>query len=138
MPNVLAFYPTTIDDIQEIIRCADLAGKKVRSCGQTHSWSMLYADENQVLINTQDLGPDSEKVVLTADKTRVTIMASATTLDVKNKQLDEKFSLMFNVILDSVTYGGTVNTGCHVRTYRVEKSAVVMVNSNDSVDSLRY
>lgn len=137
MPNVLAFYPKAVEDIQEIIKTAALAGRKVRSCGARHSWSMLYADKDQVLIDAQYLGPASEKVVLNADKTQVTVMANATALEVKKRQLSEKFSLMFNAILDNVTYGGTVNTGCHVRTYQVEKSTVVMVNSNFTVDSVK-
>ena len=112
---MLAFYPTTIGKIQCIIKLAAIAGLKVRSCGSGHSWSMLYADEGQVLIDPQYLGPDDEKVVLSDDKTHVTIMANATTFEVKQEQLQKKFSLMFNVILGAVTYGGTVNTGCHVR-----------------------
>ena len=79
---------------------------------------MLYADEGQILIDPQNLGPEDEKVVLNADKTQVTIMPNATTLELKNKQLDEKFNFMFNVVLDSVTYGGTVNLGCHVSKYK--------------------
>jgi hypothetical protein len=111
--NVLAFYPNTITQIQKIIKLAAAAGMKVRFCGSTHSWSHLYADSGQILIDPQHLGPKEEKVRLNADKTQVTIMSNATTLELKEKQLKEKFNFMFNVVLDSVTYGGTVSVGCH-------------------------
>ena len=111
---VFAFYPTKVAHIQHIIKLAAIAGMKVRSCGSKHSWSMLYADAGQILIDPQYLGPEEEKVVLSADKTQVTIIANATTHEVKKQQLEKKFNFMFNVVLDSVTYGGTVNVGCHV------------------------
>ena len=112
--SVFAFYPDVILDVQNIIRLASIAGLRVRSCGATHAWSELYADEGQVLIDPQNMGPQSERVTISSDRTKLTVMANATTFMVKEAQLQHKFSLKFNVILDSVTYGGTVNTGCHV------------------------
>ena len=112
--SVFAFFPDTIVDVQNVIRLALIAGLRVRSCGATHAWSDLYADEGQVLIDPQNMGPESERVAISSDRTKLTVMANATTLMVKEAQLQHKFTLKFNVILDSVTYGGTVNTGCHV------------------------
>ncbi|XP_065842913.1 L-gulono-1,4-lactone dehydrogenase-like [Oscarella lobularis] len=111
--SVFAFFPDTIVDVQNVIRLALIAGLRVRSCGATHAWSDLYADEGQVLIDPQNMGPESERVAISSDRTKLTVMANATTLMVKEAQLQHKFTLKFNVILDSVTYGGTVNTGCH-------------------------
>ena len=114
MKRVRVFFPTAVEQVADVIKLASIAGLKVRSTGSTHSWSMLYADIDQVLINPENMGPKDEKVVLNEDRTQVTIMTNATTLELKRKQLREDFNIMSNVILDSVTYGGTVNTGCHV------------------------
>ncbi|XP_062512143.1 uncharacterized protein LOC134187974 [Corticium candelabrum] len=111
--RVRVFFPTAVEQVADVIKLASIAGLKVRSTGSTHSWSMLYADIDQVLINPENMGPKDEKVVLNEDRTQVTIMTNATTLELKRKQLREDFNIMSNVILDSVTYGGTVNTGCH-------------------------
>lgn len=99
--NVLVYFPTRIDHIQHAIKLASVAGMKVRSRGTAHSWSRLYADENQLLINPEHLGPDEEKVVLNADKTEVTIMANVTMVEVKKRQLKDEFTILSNVIIDS-------------------------------------
>ncbi|XP_065846489.1 uncharacterized protein [Oscarella lobularis] len=113
--NVLCFYPTTIDDVRNIIKWSAAAGLSVRTCGSTHSWTMLYPDSGQVLIDPRHLQPEKGEKLIDYDEKEacVTVLCNATTLQVKNDQLEKKYNFLFNAILSGVTYGGLIGTGCH-------------------------
>lgn len=49
--EVRHFYPTTVSDVQEIVRWARAMGHRVRCAGFRHSWSPIHADDNEVLIS---------------------------------------------------------------------------------------
>ena len=77
---------------------------------------MLYPDSGQVLIDPRHLQPEKGEKLIDYDEKEacVTVLCNATTLQVKNDQLEKKYNFLFNAILSGVTYGGLVGTGCHV------------------------
>lgn len=50
MQPILACWPTTVEEVQAVIRGAKFLGLKVRAAGATHTWTPLYSDKGQVVM----------------------------------------------------------------------------------------
>eukprot|EP00118_Oscarella_pearsei_P025197 m.307717 g.307717 ORF g.307717 m.307717 type:complete len:730 (+) comp42705_c0_seq1:193-2382(+) len=113
--NVYAFYPLRLWHVKVIIKIAHFARMKVRTVGATHTWTSLYPDQDQVLINPQLLLPEpgSQEAEYDATTHRVTVLCNVTTSALKHHQLENGYNFMFNTVLGGVTYGGIIGTGCH-------------------------
>ena len=53
--QILAVYPTTVEEVQTVVRAARQLGLRVRAAGRGHSWSPLFADEGDVVMHVKDL-----------------------------------------------------------------------------------
>lgn len=110
------FSPTTLSELQEIVRQAVQAGATVRVSGQRHSQPPLVTDDNrdapnpnQWLIDLscyKDLGPGgNQSIVLQSSENRVTVNTG-----VREDELDA-FLTTNNMLLRTVTAGGFFSLG---------------------------
>lgn len=65
-PNV-TFEPKSRTGVQNIIQWARRHGKRVRASGYRHTWSNMYADDDQVLISMIPVATSTNHLVLTHD-----------------------------------------------------------------------
>ena len=114
--KVLCLYPSTLGEVHNIIKHANVAAMRIRTSGANHSWTNLFPDENQALIDPRFLEPreGEERIHYDESESCVTILCNVLTSEVLCHQLEHKYNFPFNVILGGVTYGGIVSTGCHV------------------------
>ena len=53
--NVFVVAPSSVAQIQQVVQAARREGLKVRCVGSAYSFSDLYADEEQLVVETKDL-----------------------------------------------------------------------------------
>lgn len=107
----ISCYPESVEELIQIVQIAYEARMKMRVVTQGHSWSALVPS-NDILIFMERLN----KVVLdTSDETNplVVIEAGATVKEVNDVLEHHGYALPFNVVLESVRYGGLISTGSH-------------------------
>jgi hypothetical protein len=105
------FHPESVDDLKAIVKRARNEGKRVRVCGDGHSWSALVPTTDfMVFVSKLD-----NVVVDKSDpgRPRVTMEAGATVRKVLQAMRAARVALPSNVVLGSVQYGGLIATGCH-------------------------
>ena len=105
------FHPGSVEDLQRIVERARNEGKKVRVCGDGHSWSSLVPTRDfMVFVSKLD-----EVVIDKSDPARplVTVETGATVRKVLTAMRQAHVALPSNVVLGSVQYGGIIATGCH-------------------------
>jgi hypothetical protein len=105
------FHPASLADLKAIVKRARNEGRKVRVCGDGHSWSSLVPTSDfMVFVSKLD-----QVVVNKTDPARplVTMESGATVRQVLTAMRAAHVSLPSNVVLGSVQYGGLIATGCH-------------------------
>ncbi|XP_059095639.1 uncharacterized protein LOC131890329 [Tigriopus californicus] len=45
------FFPNTFQELQQVVHFAKDQGKRVRCCGMRHSWTPVFADDDEILIS---------------------------------------------------------------------------------------
>ncbi len=106
-----SFYPQHAEDLATIVRFASETGKKLRVVTSGHSWSALVPTDD-ILVYAGALN----KVTMDlsdADQPRVVVECGATVKEVNNVLEQHDCALSFNVVLESVRFGGLVSTGSH-------------------------
>lgn len=106
-----SFYPRNSDDLTQIVRFACENGKKIRAVGTGHSWSAI-APTNEILVYVQHLN-HVEMDLSDANQPRVIVEAGATVKEVNTVLEAHGYALPFNVVLESVRFGGLISTGSH-------------------------
>lgn len=101
---------TCLADIQAAIRDARAAGQRVRAVARAHTWSDVFVDDGDVLVDVSALNAIT---AFDAAARTVTVQAGVTTADLIPLQLESGLAVPSNVILDTVTYAGIVNAACH-------------------------
>lgn len=101
---------TCLADIQAAVRDARAAGQRVRAVARAHTWSDVFVDDGDVLLDVSRL---DAVTALDAAAQTVTVQAGVTTADLIPLQLETGLFVASNVILDTVTYAGIVNAACH-------------------------
>lgn len=105
------FHPASLSDLKAVVKRARNEGKKIRVCGDGHSWSSL--------VKTRDFMVFMSKLnKVSIDKTHpaeplVTMESGATVRNVMTAMRGAGVALPSNVVLGSVQYGGIIATGCH-------------------------
>ena len=109
-PNYI-FFPHSAEDLIEIVHFARNHGKQVRAVGSGHSWSALVPT-HEVLVNVQTMNAVTMELADPANP--CVIMESGATVREVNDILEAHgYALPFNVVLESVRFGGLISTGSH-------------------------
>lgn len=108
---VATAVPRTIDELQDIVRAAAAAGRRVRAVASGFSWSAFAATED-VLICCERL---NDIAIDTSDPTRPTVWVGP---GVTNRELNaalarHDLTLPYNVVMETVRVGGIVSVGTH-------------------------
>ncbi|KAK3598520.1 hypothetical protein CHS0354_005801 [Potamilus streckersoni] len=119
--SVLSSKPKSLTELQTLISVAKSSGLKVRCAGTKHSWSPIFADQNQLLIYMDKMASDypnnqrifMEEVQCHSDTVKVHIMSGVTNEEFKQFQLDNNISLPCNILLTVVQTVSVVVTGSH-------------------------
>lgn len=110
--------PKSVREIQGILAQARAKSPmpKIRCMGSGHSWTHLFADDGSWMLDTSGLND----IVWNADNPyQVTIGPGVTSgqlgtyMDAKERGKYRGLFLASDVVLESVTYGGTINAACH-------------------------
>jgi len=105
------FYPSQLEDLIAIVRFAGESNKRIRAVATGHSWSALVPTDD-ILVNVQKLNAVTLDLA-DADHPRVTVECGATVLEVNTVLEKAGYALPFNVVLESVRFGGLIATGSH-------------------------
>ncbi|KAK3102691.1 hypothetical protein FSP39_013180, partial [Pinctada imbricata] len=141
--NVIACYPTTKADIQNLIKAAAAEGVKIRCAGSKHSWAPVFSDDKNLLLYVEKMQSDykdgSRIRISNKKKKEVDVMTGVTTGDFKEFQIKNKLHLAANVILDVVQMVSVVATGCHGVGWDTKSPSdlVVKMRIFDSTGELR-
>ncbi|XP_020631040.1 uncharacterized protein LOC110068020 isoform X1 [Orbicella faveolata] len=127
--NVLSVRPKSVKEVEQVIDAMNRynearKGKNepllsIRCVGDGHSWSPLFPDDGNVLMYTSELVLEGgERIRLNEPPSKdeditVTIVPGVTTGDLSMFFKKNNVCLKSDVILDKVTYGGVIATGCH-------------------------
>ena len=124
------FHPTSVDDLKKIVKRARNEGRKVRVCGDGHSWSALVPTEDFLVFVSKMDKVEVDK----SDPLRplVTMESGATIRKVLAAMRAARVALASNVVLGTVQYGGLIATGCH-GSGREAKTLSDLVTSIDIV-----
>lgn len=106
-----SFYPRNGEELAEIVRFARENGKKIRAVGTGHSWSALVPTD-EILVYVQQLNRVQIDLA-DPDHPRVIVEAGATVKEVNTVLEKHGYALPFNVVLESVRFGGLISTGSH-------------------------
>lgn len=105
------FVPQSREDLVEIVHVAREQGKKIRVCGESHSFSALVPTDD-FLVDVRHL----RRVQVERhhpDGPRVRMESGATVAEVDMALQTAGLVIPTNVVLSSVRYGGLIATGCH-------------------------
>ncbi|XP_034316358.2 L-gulonolactone oxidase-like [Magallana gigas] len=114
--SVISCYPATKEEMSNVIKAATAENLVIRCAGARHSWAPVFADNRQICVNTKNLKsdyPDGSNIRADFTKRTVDVMAGVTTGDFKRFQVEQKLSILANVILDLVHVVSVAQTGCH-------------------------
>eukprot|EP00904_Undaria_pinnatifida_P008489 jgi/Undpi1/4770/HiC_scaffold_18.g08123.m1 len=112
------FTPKSTSEVQQLLAQvrAQRPMPKVRCMGSGHSWSPHFADDGAWMLDTSGMN----KLHWSADQPKqvtigpgVTGGQLATYMDAKERGQWRGLFLASDVVLESVTYGGVINVGCH-------------------------
>lgn len=105
------FVPRSREDLVEIVREARAQGKRIRVCGESHTFS-AFVPTDDFLVDVRQL----RKVKVDRHHRagpRVELEAGATVAEVDAALQAAGLVIPTNVVLSSVRYGGLIATGCH-------------------------
>ncbi|GAB0491218.1 hypothetical protein MMPV_002470 [Pyropia vietnamensis] len=97
-------------DIQAAVCDARAAGQRVRAVARAHTWSDVFVDDGDVLLDVSRINAVTS---FDAAARTVTVQAGVTTADLIPLQLRTGLCVPSNVVLDTVTYAGIVTAACH-------------------------
>jgi hypothetical protein len=106
-----SFYPRNSEELAEIVGFARENGKRIRAVGTGHSWSALVPTD-EILVYIQQLNR-VQMDLSDQDHPRVIVEAGATVKEVNTILEKQGYALPFNVVLESVRFGGLISTGSH-------------------------
>lgn len=103
-------FPSTLQDLVDIVNEARVSGKRVRACGKRHTFNPIsLCGDGDILMRTdflQDFRIDATN--------RRAFVQTGVTVEMLDKALAEKkLCVPTNVLLKTVTWGGIVQTGSH-------------------------
>jgi hypothetical protein len=107
----LSCYPRSPDDLRRIVCFAHASGRRVRAVGAGHSWSALVPTSD-ILVSMAGLDHVAMDLRDPAHP-RVVVGGGATVRAVNDVLERHGYALPFNVVLESVRFGGLVATGSH-------------------------
>jgi hypothetical protein len=105
------FVPRSLQELVEIVRLAREQGKRIRICGEGHTFS-AFVPTDDFLIDIRTL----RRVEVERhhpEGPRVRLESGATVAEVDAALQAAGLVIPTNVVLSSVRYGGLVATGCH-------------------------
>lgn len=105
------FHPRTVGDLIEIVHFAHESGRKIRAVATGHSWSALVPTD-EILVSVQKLNHVAMDLS-DPDHPRVVMECGATVREVNDVLERAGYALPFNVVLESVRFGGLIATGSH-------------------------
>ena len=105
------FYPRNAEDLIQIVKFACEMDKKVRAVATGHSWSALVPTD-EILVNIQNMHHIT--LDLSDSEHPRVVMESGATVQAVNDVLEKSgYAIPFNVVLESVRFGGLIATGSH-------------------------
>lgn len=107
----LTFEPGSVEDLVAIVRFAVGTGRKLRVVGSGHSWSALVPTDD-IMVKVERLDRVYVEGVRT-EHPRVVVESGATVKQVNDVLERAGLALPFNVVLESVRFGGLISTGSH-------------------------
>lgn len=105
------FVPRTREDLVEVVRTARAQGRKIRVCGESHTFSGLVPTED-FMVDVREM----RRVRVEREHPegpRVCVESGATVAEVDAALQAEGLVIPTNVVLSSVRYGGLIASGCH-------------------------
>ncbi|KAF9907225.1 hypothetical protein EC991_011215 [Linnemannia zychae] len=108
------FYPTTLEDLQVIIREAADNKKKVRCVGNGHSWSGTAVTQDY-MVSVNGMNQISKPVQLEDGTWTVTVESGVevSQLDKFLREHNPPLALASNVMPSDIRFGGILAMGCH-------------------------
>ncbi|KAK7087760.1 L-gulonolactone oxidase-like [Littorina saxatilis] len=141
------FYtaPTTIWEVQHILRVASMLGMRVRATGVGHSRSPLYVDEGNIMMDVRNLqrhdGPRMELHQPTPERdfTTVTAMTGVIERELNIFLTKNSVTMLAQPVNDVETFGGMVAAATHGSTWSAKTYSgyVVEMRLMDSAGRLR-
>lgn len=105
------FAPRSSADLVEIVQAAKAQGRRIRVCGEGHSFSSLVPTDDFLVdiraLRRVEVEPDHP------DGPRVRVESGASVAEVDAALQAVGLVIPTNVVLSSVRYGGLIATGCH-------------------------
>ena len=101
--------PTTVEEVQAIVRAARRDGRKVRVVGDSHSWSPLCPTDDY-LLSTRRL---NRVLAVSADPPRITVEPGVTVGQTLAAYERAGVCLPMNVDIPTITIGGAVAVGAN-------------------------
>ena len=106
-----SYFPESGEELVEIMKVARRTGKKLRVVAQGHSWSGLVPT-NDILVYVHKLNKVEMDLSDVANPL-VVLESGATNREVNDVLEAHGYALPFNVVLESVRFGGLIATGSH-------------------------
>lgn len=104
-------YPRTLEDLVTVIHFARENGLRIRAVGSGHAWSALVPTQ-EILVAVENLNRVS--IDLSNPDNPCVVMESGATVRQVNDVLEAHgYALPYNVVLESVRFGGLISTGSH-------------------------
>eukprot|EP00903_Cladosiphon_okamuranus_P014134 g13135.t1 len=110
--------PKSVREVQGILAQARAKSPmpKIRCMGSGHSWTHLFGDDGSWMMDTSGIN----EIVWSPDRPYEVTIGSGVTggqlgtfMDAKERGKYRGLFLASDVVLESVTYGGTINSACH-------------------------
>jgi len=124
--DVLSVRPKSVKEVENLIIAMTKYNRlypdeplSMRCVGDAHSWSPLFPDEGNILMYTSELVmAGGKRICLNEPSSKsepitVTLVPGVTTGELSQFFTKNNVCLKSDVILDKVTYGGVIATGCH-------------------------
>lgn len=106
-----SFTPRSREELVAIVGMARAQGRRIRVCGESHSFSALVPTDDFLVdvrqLRRVEVDPHHE------DGPRVRMESGATVAEVDAALQAVGLVIPTNVVLSSVRYGGLIATGCH-------------------------
>ncbi|KAK3609797.1 hypothetical protein CHS0354_022659 [Potamilus streckersoni] len=121
--NLFYVHPTTIQQVQRIIRVAAMMQMRVRATGEGHSRSPLYPDEGNIMMDVRDLtrfdGPRIELMRPNSERQYYTVkaMTGVYLYDLNEFFVKNGVTLIAEPLNNNETIGGMVSVSTHGSTW---------------------
>lgn len=133
-------HPTTIDEVEILVKKAIKDGKKIAISGahMSQSKDTLPVDENSISINMQKLN----KVGINAQEKIAVVQAGATWSDIQNLANKEGLAIQVMQASNIFTVGGALGVNCHgynhlTGTVAETIRSITIINAQGELQTLR-